>query len=114
MHGRGLNSIRWRFALASAALTLIGISVREIAIGHDLHFDGQDLATLLALVLVISTITFDDVASTIVTAVSTSLVSTSLGSIRDASIGGGGGDAGRFGRRTGPITLEICDNIDPS
>jgi predicted signal transduction protein with EAL and GGDEF domain len=58
MHGRGLNSIRWRFALASAVLTLIGITVRELVIGHDLHFDGQDLATLLALVLVISTITF--------------------------------------------------------
>ncbi len=58
MHGRGLNSIRWRFALASAVLTLVGISVRELAIGHDLHFDGHDLATLLGLVAVISGITF--------------------------------------------------------
>jgi predicted signal transduction protein with EAL and GGDEF domain len=58
MHGRGLNSIRWRFALASAVLTLVGISVRELSIGHDLHFAGEDLATLLGLVAVIAGITF--------------------------------------------------------
>lgn len=58
MHGRGLNSIRWRFALASAVLTSIGVSARELILGHDLHLDPQDLATLFGLVLVISAITF--------------------------------------------------------
>ena len=58
MHGRGLNSIRWRFALASAVLTSIGVSARDLYIGHDLRLDLQELATLLGLVLVISAITF--------------------------------------------------------
>ena len=58
MHGRGLNSIRWRFALASAVLTSIGVAARELILGHELHLDLQDMATLLGLVLVISAITF--------------------------------------------------------
>ncbi len=33
MHGRGLNSIRWRFTLASVILTLAGVTLREHLLG---------------------------------------------------------------------------------
>ena len=58
MYGIGINSIRWRFALASAVLTVIGILVRETALGHDVEYTVTNLSTLGLLVVVISSITF--------------------------------------------------------
>ncbi len=58
MYGRGLNSIRWRFALASAVLTLIGVATRELALGRALDATPADLASLAVLVLSVSGITF--------------------------------------------------------
>ena len=57
MYGQGLNSIRWRFALASAVLTAAGVMLREAALGHDLHLLGVDGWSLAALVVGVSGIT---------------------------------------------------------
>ena len=54
MQGRGLNSIRWRFAVASAVLLLLGVRLRE-------HFAGlpaQDWGSLLLLAFGVSACTF--------------------------------------------------------
>jgi hypothetical protein len=58
MDGRGLNGIRWRFALASALLTIVGILVREAVPGHDIESTLVNLSTLGLLVLAIASITF--------------------------------------------------------
>jgi len=58
MYGRGLNSIRWRFALASAVLTIVGIGVREIVLGRPIALTLPDLSTLGGLVFAIASITF--------------------------------------------------------
>lgn len=55
--GRGLNSIRWRFALASAVLTLTGVAGRDrllALLGHDRL---TEVVSLLVLTLVIAGIT---------------------------------------------------------
>ena len=57
MYGQGLNSIRWRFAGASAVLTAAGVMLREAALGHDLHLLGVDGWSLAALVVAVSGIT---------------------------------------------------------
>ncbi|MDP2006917.1 MAG: EAL domain-containing protein [Rubrivivax sp.] len=58
MHGRGLNSIRWRFAAASAVLTAGSVALREWVVGHGLHLDALELATVAALILAAAAITF--------------------------------------------------------
>ena len=58
MYGRGLNSIRWRFALASAVLTFVGVATRELSLGHGLDWSAPDWGTLGLVVLAISAITF--------------------------------------------------------
>jgi predicted signal transduction protein with EAL and GGDEF domain len=58
MYGKGLNSIRWRFALASAVLTSGGVAAREWLVGHGFHVDLLELASLAALVLAIAAVTF--------------------------------------------------------
>lgn len=56
MYGRGLRSIRWRFAIASAVLTLIGCGLRDaFADGAD---GGRALASLGVLAIVLAAITF--------------------------------------------------------
>jgi two-component system CheB/CheR fusion protein len=54
VQGRGLNSIRWRFALASAVLVLVGVPLREQLGGPGL----QGWASLLLLALGVSACTF--------------------------------------------------------
>lgn len=58
MHGRGLNSIRWRFAVASAVLTIAGITLREFALGHGVNPTPSNLWTLGLVVLAIASATF--------------------------------------------------------
>lgn len=58
MHGRGLHSIRWRFALASAALTSCGFAARELLLGHGIELHLTELGSLALLVLAIAAITF--------------------------------------------------------
>lgn len=57
-YGQGLNSIRWRFALASAVLTLVGVVLRETLMGHDDSLQPAGLASLLLLAAVVASITF--------------------------------------------------------
>ena len=54
-----------RFALASAVLTSIGVSARDLFIGHDLRLDVQELSTMLGLVLVISSRAFSPDANVV-------------------------------------------------
>jgi two-component system CheB/CheR fusion protein len=54
VQGRGLNSIRWRFALASAVLVLVGVRLREVLAG----LPAQGWASLLLLALGVSACTF--------------------------------------------------------
>lgn len=54
MQGRGLNSIRWRFAAASAMLVLLGVPLREHLGGQS----AQDWGSLLLLALGVSACTF--------------------------------------------------------
>jgi two-component system CheB/CheR fusion protein len=56
MYGRGLRSIRWRFAIASAVLTLIGCGLRDGLAGS--AEGGWALASLVALAIVLAGITF--------------------------------------------------------
>jgi two-component system CheB/CheR fusion protein len=50
MYGKGLNSIRWRFTLASALLTGVGVWAREELLGHgEMHwFSWLALVALVA------------------------------------------------------------------
>lgn len=57
MYGRGLNSIRWRFALASAVLTIVGTVVRDACLGLP-RTTLTDLASIAALAASIASITF--------------------------------------------------------
>ena len=54
MQGRGLNSIRWRFAVASAVLVLVGVRLRE----HLADQPAQGWGSLLLLALGVSACTF--------------------------------------------------------
>jgi diguanylate cyclase len=54
MQGQGLNSIRWRFALASAVLVMLGVRLRETLTGQP----WQDWGPLLLLALSVSACTF--------------------------------------------------------
>ena len=56
--GRGLNSIRWRFALAALLLTLVGVTLREALLGSSPGWRPGDVLSLLALGLGIGGITF--------------------------------------------------------
>jgi len=58
MYGRGLNSIRWRFGLASAVLTIVGVLGREAALGHQAEWTPKTLATLGLLAIATASITF--------------------------------------------------------
>lgn len=58
MYGRGLHSIRWRFAVASAALTSGGFAARELLLGHGIGLEPAELGSLALLVLAIAAITF--------------------------------------------------------
>ncbi|RZS56919.1 putative bifunctional diguanylate cyclase/phosphodiesterase [Sphaerotilus mobilis] len=58
MHGRGLNSIRWRFTLASIILTLAGVTLRDAGLDPDWRPDAAWLLTLALLTLAIAAATF--------------------------------------------------------
>ena len=58
MMGRGLNSIRWRFALACAVLTALAIGLREVVLGHGLHMDVDDLLSIAMVVTLSGSATF--------------------------------------------------------
>ena len=58
MMGRGLNSIRWRFALACALLTAVAIGLREVVLGHGLHMDVDDLLSIAMVVTLSGSATF--------------------------------------------------------
>ena len=58
MYGKGLNSIRWRFALASALLTSTGVALREFLVGHGFELHLVELVSLAVLVLAIAAVTF--------------------------------------------------------
>jgi diguanylate cyclase len=58
MYGKGLNSIRWRFALASALLTSTGVALREFLVGHGFELHLLELVSLAVLVLAIAAVTF--------------------------------------------------------
>lgn len=47
MHGRGLDSVRWRFALAATVLTVLALLGREFWVGHGLHPDWREVGSLL-------------------------------------------------------------------
>ena len=57
-YGQGLNSIRWRFALASAVLTLLGVLLRDALMGHADRMTPTDLLSLGLLSGTIASITF--------------------------------------------------------
>ena len=57
-YGQGLNSIRWRFALASAVLTIVGVLLREHLIGHADGLTQTGLSSLLLLTCAVASITF--------------------------------------------------------
>jgi diguanylate cyclase len=56
--GHGLNSIRWRFALAGAVLTVVGVLLRDAMLGHADRFTTTGLASLLLLGSAVASITF--------------------------------------------------------
>ena len=56
-YGQGLNSIRWRFALASAVLTIVGVLLREHLIGHADGLTQTGLSSLLLLTCAVASIT---------------------------------------------------------
>lgn len=56
--GQGLNSIRWRFALAAAVLALVGSVARDAWLGRSIAADAASLASLLLPVLLAATVTF--------------------------------------------------------
>jgi diguanylate cyclase len=58
VHGQGLHSIRWRFALASTVLTIVGVLLRETWMGHDDGYTAGGLASLALLTMAIGSITF--------------------------------------------------------
>jgi diguanylate cyclase len=58
MNGTGLNSIRWRFALASAVLTVSGIALRDWTLDTEGTFSGLQGLSLAAVVVAVSSITF--------------------------------------------------------
>ncbi len=58
MYGRGLNSIRWRFALASAVLTLASIALREAWLGLGWPASPLRLATIALVALASAAATF--------------------------------------------------------
>ena len=58
MHGTGLNSIRWRFALASAVLTVTGVLARDLALGAGRAFGAVEALSLAVVVVAVSAITF--------------------------------------------------------
>lgn len=58
MYGKGLNSIRWRFAIAIAALTIVGGAIRDHAAGSGQAPGSLGWGTLAALAAFIATATF--------------------------------------------------------
>ena len=57
-YGQGLNSIRWRFALASAVLTVLGVLLRDALMGHTDRWTPTGLLLLGLLSGTIASITF--------------------------------------------------------
>jgi diguanylate cyclase len=58
MYGRGLNSIRWRFALASAVLTIVGTAIRDGCLGTGPGATGTSALSVALLAGSIGAITF--------------------------------------------------------
>ncbi|MGY0195218.1 putative bifunctional diguanylate cyclase/phosphodiesterase [Leptothrix sp. BB-4] len=58
MYGRGLNSIRWRFTLASVVLTLAGVTLRERLLDQAWRPDPAWWLSLAGLTLTIGAATF--------------------------------------------------------
>lgn len=58
LYGQGLNSIRWRFALASAVLTVLGVLLRDVLMGHTDRWTPTGLLSLGLLSGTIASITF--------------------------------------------------------
>lgn len=56
--GRGLNSIRWRFAVACAVLTAVAIVAREMVLGHHLDMDVGDLLSIAMVITLSGSATF--------------------------------------------------------
>ena len=52
MYGRGLNSIRWRFTIASAVLTTLGLWGRDALLAHELGPTWHGWTTLAVVVLI--------------------------------------------------------------
>ena len=58
MYGKGLNSIRWRFTLASIVLTLVGVTLRERLLEQAWRPDAAWWASLALLTFTIAAATF--------------------------------------------------------